>query len=180
MIVRPSRLAALAVLTTLAPGGAVARDSGSRLPPEFARYLRPGLYVEQFVAEALRPFRVADIGNDGLDAADVALARRRLDALGRAQNAAFFVGADLDGDGVLSPEERELARQAPPGARAPGAKDERFDRLDGDGDGRVTLQEAVSAPGPSSAFRGPGEGSAEPFMAFDSDGDGRVTAAEAE
>ncbi|MFD1704226.1 EF-hand domain-containing protein [Methylopila henanensis] len=180
MIVRPSRLAALAILMTLAPGGAAAQDSGPQLSPEFARYLRSGLYVEQFVAEALRPFRAADVGNDGLDAADVALARRRLDAFGRAQNASLFVGADLDGDGVLSQEERELARLGPAGARAPGAKDERFDRLDRDGDGRITLQDAVSAPGPSSVFRGVGEGSVEPFMAFDSDGDGRVMASEAE
>ncbi|MDR6286424.1 Ca2+-binding EF-hand superfamily protein [Methylopila jiangsuensis] len=140
--------------------------------------MRLNVYVEQFVAQAMQPFRQADVDMDGLDSGDLTIARRQVEARDRGARASIFMSADLDADGVVTAEERALA--TPPFRRLPTARAEDgvLARFDGDGDGRVTLQEALAASvPPQSPSR---ESVLEVFMTFDADNDGRVTAIEAE
>jgi Ca2+-binding EF-hand superfamily protein len=91
-----------------------------------------------------------------------------------------FKTADANNDGYLTTGEIGAARMAGDverttrgprallGARGRGAETaaERFERLDADGDGRISQQEFVDAP--------------HPLLRFDEDGDGRVTREEIE
>lgn len=179
MTVRPSSVAVFSAVLALAAGDAAAQQAPTPQQTEaFSRNMMLNAYVEQFVAQAMQPFRQADVDVDGLDAGDVAMARRRVEARDRGGRALLFVSADLDADGVVTAEERALA--TPPFRRlsAGRADNSVLARLDRDGDGRVTLQEVLAEPvQPQAPSR---EVGLEVFMTFDADKDGRVTAVEAE
>ena len=75
---------------------------------------------------------------------------------------------DTDGDGVLSPEEKAAAQDAIR-ARILARRGERFDELDSDDDGFLTVEELGEIPGI------PENAAARVLAHLDADGDGNVS-----
>lgn len=88
-----------------------------------------------------------------------------------AAGAARFTGADTDGDGALSRD--ELIAQAQ--SRVETRVDSMLERMDGDGDGQLTMAEMEEAR-EGRGHRGPNP--ERMFGRLDADGDGSVTEAE--
>jgi hypothetical protein len=75
---------------------------------------------------------------------------------------------DTDGDGVLSPEEKAAAQEAIR-ARILAQRGDRFDELDSDEDGFLTVEELGEIPGI------PEQAAARVLSHLDTDGDGKVS-----
>jgi len=86
--------------------------------------------------------------------------------------AARMAAIDADGDGIVTREEMIAGHSAMAAERATKRAGEMFDRMDADGDGKVTVAEAMTAPR--------GRGMDAMFDPIDADGDGVITKAEAE
>ena len=118
-------------------------ETAAQRPTEFLeRRIWEGLYLEQFVVQAMTPFREADVDANGLDAIDVARRQSRIEAAERAQNIARVLRYDLDGDLVVTPD--EVAAFSSPKAETEALRKD-LERFDVDGDGRITLNEVREA-----------------------------------
>lgn len=152
--------------------------------------------------EARQAVADGDQDGGGLSRRDIELARAMAEARARAERVRHYFGADLDRDGALTLDEHrawlrtidveayyseyESARRAnrpPPAAAAEfRTRDvtmvETFNAIDGDGDGRLTLQEVYAYDPPRAYWPAQAHVEAAKYLVLDSDGDGTVTMAE--
>ena len=167
---------ALASIVTVA-GMLAAQDLDPARDPPAADILlyqiRPGLTIEQYVAQLVSSLRSADRNDDGLDRDDIAVADERSRAEARASRISRMLRYDLDGDLEVSRVEMRRA--------AIGESDDidrlvekEFEELDFDGDEVITLAEAGEAGDEVPWRREP----LEKLLELDPDGDARLTAVE--
>jgi Ca2+-binding EF-hand superfamily protein len=135
--------------------------------------LRPGATIEQYTAQVVSELRAADRAGDGLDRADVDLSNRQQLAQQRASAVADMLRLDLDGDFKVTRSELELSMRGEDPYRT-RQMDLLLDRLDGNGDGIITLPEAAASAA-GSPYRGQ---RLEALLALDPNKDGRLTAQE--
>jgi Ca2+-binding EF-hand superfamily protein len=177
-------LIACAVL--VAPAAALADEPAfADLPPFLLeRMNRAGTFEDFFKAlqrEALR----SDHDRNGLDAQDLAIAEQIEAAQYRASVVTQVLTLDLDGNGTVTTEEAtrvtayQYSRNAEEQNQEALQKNiarvvERLMAQDGNGDGMVTLSEAMSAP-VLEEQRSRRAARAESLLALDPDRDGRLT-----
>jgi Ca2+-binding EF-hand superfamily protein len=137
-----------------AAGDTSAGDPLDNLPTMLMQKFRPGVAIEQVVAQALMPIRQYDPDGNGLDRSDIDTAQA-IDRAGRRANAiAEHMRHDLDGD--LKVTEAELRKSLDFGraryrqgdtqfAARRDAEIATFKAQDRDGDGFVTIAEMVEA-----------------------------------
>lgn len=106
--------------------------------------IRPGIFLEQYIAQLVNELRQADRDGDGLDTGDVKLARNIAAAQARASVAGELLRQDLDGDLVVTREEIERAGRRSDFRYRPDF-DRQLGQFDSNGDGRVTIPEALAA-----------------------------------
>ncbi|MEM6493968.1 MAG: hypothetical protein AAF650_06270 [Pseudomonadota bacterium] len=183
----PFRLATLAALVTasLAPAPAAAQDTPNDAPqnaiaePPFSETLLQSLRTnanrEEYIAQTLRPLRQLDEDQNGLDERDVERQQATERARARASAAQRILSVDFNAD--LKVERAEMLEYLPGDmARRESAADRLFRRYDKDGDGVITLEEALAVE-PRQRRRANANIVPE-LLALDPNGDGRITALE--
>lgn len=162
----------------------------SGLPQSFLQQLRPGVAIEQLIAQALQPIRQIDTNDDGLDVADIDLRQSVNDANVRASQAAQVLRADLDGDGTVTLAEirrltaAELSRkdidpEAQEGQKATDRREQEFLKFDQNADQSITFQEMIVLPEQSNRRSREFDQYRE-LLKSDPDGDGHLTVTEME
>lgn len=177
------------------------------------RYLQvrvtPGATLRTYLERYATEFRGFDADGDGaFTEADVVLHEAVASAAARTGALLMTMRADLDGDGAVTADEvrrlyRYERRTVAPGTAPPAAPqyrsgqptDEHLDfavrqsmAADSDGDGRVTLSEALAhqaskqqaEAGSQPVAQTPWRANYQLFLVFDANGDGRITLAELE
>lgn len=147
-------------------------ESGGAIPDALIERLRQGAVIEQYVAELVGTVRSADRDEDGLDQDDVALLQEIQAAQARASAVGQILPSDLNGDFKVTRDELVRAARGEEPYRSQQI-DNQMARLDGDGDGAITLAEAVAGARTRAADR-----RIEEMLKLDPDGDGRLTAEE--
>ena len=132
--------------------------------------IRPGISLEQYIAQLVSELRQADRDGDGLDAGDIKLARDIAAAQARASVVGEVLRQDLDGDLVVTREEIERAARR---SRSRPDLDRQFGRFDSNGDGRITIPEALAARRERHS-----SDRLNALLALAPDGNGRITARE--
>jgi hypothetical protein len=146
---------------------------GDDIPDVLVEALSPGTTVEQYVAQLANRLRGADRDGDGLDAADIALARDKRRAQLRSSRIGQLLSDDLNGD--LKVTREELNRTAPLGSAYYQQQVERtLAAYDANRDGVITLAEMTAAIENEDR----GDTGLEGLLALDTNGDGKLTAAE--
>ncbi|HVT53973.1 MAG TPA: hypothetical protein VHE77_20510 [Dongiaceae bacterium] len=178
----------------LLAAGAAARadddDALSKLPARLAAQIRPGIAVEQAVAQALAPIRQFDVDGDGLDASDIDTAEASELANQRANAVSRYLRFDLDGNLSVTEAEMRTGLQRQYGRMGMtdnGQQQAQIDTevqrafaLDKDGDHALSIQEMTVV---DPAFDQQQKMVYEPLRQLllnDPNGDGRVTPAELE
>lgn len=170
---------AVSLSTLVAAGTHIAAASGdsttatsSSTPSVLLEQLRPGAVMEQYVAQLVGELRQADRKSDGLDEDDIKLSRELREAQSRASAASEVLRQDLDGDLVATRSEIErAAMRNEPGLRQ--QVDYQLNQFDTNGDGRITIAEAMAAR----RDRRPADRLDE-LLALDPDHDGRLSGKE--
>lgn len=134
--------------------------------------IRPGIFLEQYVAQLVGELRQADRKGDGLDATDIRLARDINGAQMRANVVSEVLRQDLDGNMEVTREEIEQATRRSD-VRFSLEIERQLGRFDSNGDGKITIAEALAAR----RERRPSD-RLEALLALDPSGDGRITARE--
>jgi Ca2+-binding EF-hand superfamily protein len=134
--------------------------------------IRPGIFLEQYIAQLVSELRQADRDGNGLDAGDVKLARNIAAAQARASVAGELLRQDLDGDLVVTREEIEQAARRSDSRYRPDL-DRQLGQFDRNGDGRITITEALAAR----RERRPSD-RLDALLALAPNGNGRITARE--
>ncbi|MBZ8131715.1 hypothetical protein CLD20_00375 [Afifella sp. IM 167] len=130
---------------------------------------------EQFLAFLTEPIRRKDRNGDGFDIGDVAAEIDAEEATARAVAIGRILAGDLDGDFEVTRAEVQALQRLQKGDLVA----RRFDEVDKDGNGVVTLREiAEDFQEGGVGIRSTG-GTAAILMALDPDRDGRLTLAEA-
>lgn len=174
-----------------------AQTSTSTEAPEievFKRRIKPSQSLERFLSQIATDFRQLGSGGDTLSQADVELQNAIWAASIRAALLSQIAASDLDGDGYVSRDEvvRMLRYQRRTTTNAvDGRESSAFERKvarvmarDGDGDGRISMQEALKIPADSAEGqffdRGAGKDTErlKQALLLDTDGDGVITLAE--
>lgn len=173
----PKTMVALSTLIAAGSGIAVALDhpqTAAVLPASdvLLEQIRPGAVLEQYIAQLVGELRQADRKGDGLDNDDIKLNRDLRDAQSRSSAVSEVLRQDLNGDLVTtrSEIERALMRKDP---RVSQQVESQLNRFDTDGDGKITIAEAIATRRDSRpADR------LDAFLALDPNRDGRLTSKE--
>jgi hypothetical protein len=172
---------AIAVLAPAAGAQAVQPAAPPAQPTAAETYMRPHLRenatLEAFILELLRPVRRYDRDGNGLDQAEIALELQRGQAQARAHALFRVLRYDLNADGIVERAEIAASLSEQDGANVARETQEVFESHDGNGDGRITLAELMSA-GVGQAQGDHSIAQLRTLLALDPNRDGRLTAAE--
>lgn len=113
--------------------------------------IRLGENEENFVSQAMQPFRSADRAGDGLDKDDIAIIRKRSEAQRRAQKFQMILSYDLDGDLRVTRKEIDESSPSQGGVSTYASlqADRLMEQFDLNHDGVIVLQEIASVPDPN-------------------------------
>lgn len=165
---------------------ALAEDPAiAELPPYLLDRMNRAGTFDDFFKLLRQEAQRTDYDGNGLDAQDLAIGEQAEAARNRASMISQLVILDLDGNGVVTTEEATRATTYQYGRRGGDENQEGLQKQiarsiervmaqDGNGDGTVTLNEALAAPLPDQQ-RNRRTGRAESLLALDPDSDGRLT-----
>jgi hypothetical protein len=184
----PLHASVLALIAGLASAPALADDAPpfSDLPSFLLERMNRSATLDDYVSNLVREAKRGDLDGNGLDRQDIDAARQMEAAQYRASLVTQVAMYDLDGNGDVTRDEATRAasfqmrlqgyddsNQAARQKRI-GQQVDRVMALDGNGDGTVTLQEAMQAERPDSYHRDR-YAQYEPLLALDPNEDGRLT-----
>ena len=169
----------ISLLAFTAAGAATAsvihtpQDAGSPQATDIlGERIGPGSFLEQYIAQLVRELRQVDRDGDGLDAGDIKLARDMATAQARASVVGELLRQDLNGDLMVTRKEMERAAHRSGSPYHPDL-DRQLGRFDSNGDGRITIPEALAVR----RERRPSD-RLDALLALAPDGNGRITARE--
>lgn len=182
-----------ALALALSAGVAEAQeDVLAGLPSSVVQQLRPGVAIEQVIAQALGPIRQYDLDRNGIDSNDIAIAES-VDAAGRrAAQVSTTLRYDLDGDSRVTENEVRRSLEFQQGRQMQQGVEEAQRRtmmerqlvqvlaLDLDHDGSISIAEMLSAEDTGNRQPETKYESLRLLLLNDPNGDGRVTPAELE
>ncbi|QDX26141.1 hypothetical protein FPZ54_08975 [Sphingomonas suaedae] len=167
--------ASVAAIVTVCAGGlafaALTQQAEDReAPPILLEPLRPGVVLEQYVAQLLSGLRQADREGDGLDRDDIKLTRALAQAHSRATSVAEVLRHDLDGNLEVTRSEIEQVMTREDNASLTNQIDRLLNRFDANSDGKVTVAEAAALNRFSDVHH-----QLDGMLELDPDGDGKLT-----
>ncbi|HEY3149655.1 MAG TPA: hypothetical protein VGJ75_25040, partial [Dongiaceae bacterium] len=180
-------LFALAAGLASVPAPADDAPAFADLPPFLLERMNRSATIDEYVSNLVREAKRGDIDGNGLDRQDIDTSRQMEAVQYRAMMLQQIASNDLDGNGEVTRD--EATRALTFRTRMQGGDDsnqvaqqkriaqevDRAMKLDGNGDGAVTLQEAMQAEWPEQTYRRDRYGQYETLLELDPNKDGRLT-----